>query len=53
MTIVCNSAYIQTEILNFTFARQAIIVYFDAERWVLMYEGRSISSRTAAIKLRQ
>jgi len=23
-------------ILNFTFAQQAIIVYFDAERWVLM-----------------
>jgi len=35
MTIACNSAYFQTETLNFTFARQAIIVYFDAECWVL------------------
>jgi len=32
MTIVCNFAYVQTETLNFTFARQALIVYFDAER---------------------
>jgi len=31
MTISCNSAYVQTETSNFTFARQAIIVYFDAE----------------------
>ena len=30
MTIACNSAYIQTETLNFTFAQQAVIVYFDA-----------------------
>jgi len=30
MTVAYNSAYIQTETLNFTFARQAIIVYFDA-----------------------
>jgi len=36
MTIAYNSAYVQTETLNFTFARQAVIVYFDAERWVLM-----------------
>jgi len=36
MTIVYNSAYVQTETLNFTFAQQAVIVYFDAERWVLM-----------------
>jgi len=28
MKIACNSAYVQTETLNFTFARQAIIVYF-------------------------
>jgi len=27
MKIACNSVYIQTETLNFTFARQAIIVY--------------------------
>jgi len=26
--IAYNSAYVQTETLNFTFARQAIIVYF-------------------------
>jgi len=32
MTIAYNSAYIQTELLNFTFAWQAIIVNFDAER---------------------
>jgi len=31
MTIACNSAYIQTETLNFTFAQQAVIVYFDAD----------------------
>ena len=31
MTIAYNSAYVQTETLNFTFAQQAIIVYFDAE----------------------
>jgi len=31
MTIAYNSAYIQTETLNFTFARQAVIVYSDAE----------------------
>jgi len=35
MTTAYNSAYAQTESLNFTFARQAVIVYFDAERWVL------------------
>jgi len=34
MTIAYNSA--QTETLNFTLVRQAVIVYFDAERWVLM-----------------
>jgi len=32
MTIACNSAYIQTETLNVTFAWQAVIVYFDAKR---------------------
>jgi len=32
MTIVYNSAYAQTETLNFTFAWQAVIVHFDAER---------------------
>jgi len=32
MTIACNSAHIQTETLNFTFTRQAIIVHFDAKR---------------------
>jgi len=31
MTISCNSAYIQTESLHFTFAWQAVIVYFDAK----------------------
>jgi len=31
IAIACNSAYIQTETLIFTFARQAVIVYFDAE----------------------
>jgi len=30
MTITYNSACVQTETLNFTFARQAMIVYFDA-----------------------
>ena len=29
MTIAYNSAYVQTEILNFTLAQQAVIVYFD------------------------
>jgi len=28
MKIACNSVYIQTETLNFTFAQQAVIVYF-------------------------
>jgi len=32
MTIAYNSAYVKTETLNFTFARQAVIVYFDTER---------------------
>jgi len=27
----CNSAYVQIETLNFTFAWQAVIVYFYAE----------------------
>jgi len=36
VTITYNSVYVQTETLNFTFAWQAVIVYFDAERWVLM-----------------
>jgi len=36
MTIAYNSAYIQIETLNFTFDQQAVIVYFDAERWILM-----------------
>jgi len=31
MTIAYNSAYVQTETLNFTFTLQVIIVYFDAE----------------------
>jgi len=31
MTIAYNSAYVQTETLNFTFARQAVIVYFAAD----------------------
>jgi len=31
MTVVYNSAYVQTETLNFTFAWQAVIVYFDTE----------------------
>ena len=32
MTIASNSAYVQTETLNFTFVWQVIIVYFDAKR---------------------
>jgi len=36
MTIAYNSAYIQTESFNFTLAWQAIIVYSDAECWILM-----------------
>jgi len=31
-----SSAYVQTETLHFTFARQAVIVYVDAKRWILM-----------------
>jgi len=31
MTIAYNSAYVQIETLNFTFVRQAVIVYSDAE----------------------
>jgi len=34
MTIAYNSAYVQTETLNFTFDWQ-VFVYFDAVRWVL------------------
>jgi len=34
MTITYSSAYVQTETLHFTLARQSIIVYFDAKRWV-------------------
>jgi len=37
MHIACNSAYVQPECLNFTYAWQAIIVYFDAECGILMY----------------
>ena len=37
MTITYNSAYVQTETLNFIFVQQAVIVYFDAERWIVMY----------------
>jgi len=36
MTTAYNSAYVQIETLNFTFARQAVIVYYDAESWILM-----------------
>jgi len=36
MTIAYNSVYIQTKTLHFTFARQYVIVYYDAERWILM-----------------
>jgi len=32
MTIAPNTAYVQTETLNFTFTRQTIIVCFDVER---------------------
>ena len=31
MAIAYNSSYVQTETLNFTFAWQAVIVYFDAD----------------------
>jgi len=34
MTITYNN-YVQTETLNFTFAWQAVIVYFDAQHWIL------------------
>jgi len=37
MTIASNSAYVQTETINLTFTRQAVIVYFDAECRILMY----------------
>jgi len=37
MTIASNSAYVQTEALNFTFAWQSVIVYFDAKHQILMY----------------
>jgi len=37
MTIACNSAYVQTETLNFTFAWKTVIVYFDAEHQISMY----------------
>jgi len=30
LTIAYNSAYVQTETLNFTFALQAVTVYLDA-----------------------
>jgi len=36
MTMAYNSAYVHTETLNFTLARQAFIVYFDAEHWLLL-----------------
>jgi len=32
MTITFNTTYVQTKTLNFTFAQQAVIVYFDAQR---------------------
>jgi len=37
MTIGCNSTYVQTETFNFTFAWQAVTVYFDAKYQILMY----------------
>jgi len=37
MTTACNSAYVQTETLNFIFTWQAAIAYFDVKRWILMY----------------
>jgi len=36
MTIAYNSAYIQTETLNFTFAQQAAIMYFAADTSALI-----------------
>jgi len=36
MTIAYNCAYIQTETLSFTSARQDVIVYFYAKCCVLM-----------------
>jgi len=36
MTIIYNSAYVQIETLNFTFAQQAVIVYLDADTSSLM-----------------
>ena len=50
MTIAYNSAYVQTETLNFTFARQIIIVYFDAKRWVLMYVVKMASSAARHVR---
>jgi len=37
MAIAGNSAHVHTETLNFTFAWQAVIVYFDAKCQILMY----------------
>jgi len=37
MTTACNSAYVQTEALDITSARQFVIVYFTAERGIVMY----------------
>jgi len=31
MAIAYNSAYVQIKTLNFTYARQEVIVYFDAK----------------------
>jgi len=36
MKIACKSAYTQKDTLNFTFARQAVIVYlFQPQTWLL------------------
>jgi len=36
MTIACNLAYVQTE-TKFHIRQEAVVVYFDAERRILMY----------------
>jgi len=47
MTIACNSAYIQTETVNFTFTQQYVIVHFDAKRRILMYKPIIFASHVA------
>ena len=52
MTIPYNFAYVQTETLNFTFARQAVIVYmyFDANMHVCTTYGLQILVRVLPVR---